>query len=172
MSVRTRLEIAALVIFIVVVGVMIARRPPLSEQTVALPSIPSSSGQMMTLDPQIITNLTEYPKATPLAGQAANDMTALRALVDACPDYDAQRLAQMDEQIRFIINPSVLPRDILIALGTNPHGRLLFALANLTKIQWQLIQSPAESCLVPIGKRLNQLLVEDNQPPLSVFEGD
>lgn len=167
-SLRTRLEITALLVLIVVVGLLIAMRPPLSEGTQALPTAP---GQMMTLDPQIIDNLTQFPKATPLAGQAANDMTALRVLVDTCADFDAQRRQQMDEQIGFIINPSVLPQEILIALGTNPHGRLLYAIANLTKVQWQLIHSPAASCLIPIGKRLNQLLVADNQPPIPVFEG-
>ena len=166
-SIRTRLEITALLIFIVVVGVIIAMRPPLSEQT----SPPPAPGQVMTLDPQIIANLTQFPKATPLAGQAANDMTALRALVDACPDFDAQRREQMDEQIGYIINPSGLPRELLIALGTDPPGRLLFAIANLTKVQWQLLKSPADSCLVPIGKRINQLLVADGQSPLSAFEG-
>ncbi|MEO8394321.1 MAG: hypothetical protein ABI700_15120 [Chloroflexota bacterium] len=169
-SVRTRLEITALLALIVVVGVIIARRPPLSEQTVA-PSIPSTTSQMMTLDPQIIANLTEFPKATPLAGQAANDLTALRALVDACPDYDTSRRQQMEEQIQFIINPSVLPAQVLIALGTDPPGKLLYAVANLNKVQWQLIKSPADSCLIPIGKRLNQLLVADNQSPISAFEG-
>jgi hypothetical protein len=171
-SIRTRLEITALLALIIVVGVIIARRPPLSEeQTVAPPSIPLASGQMMTLDPQIVDNLTQFPNATPLAGEAANDMTALRGMVDACADFDAQRRQQMQEQIEFIINPAVLPREVLIALGTNPHGKLLYALASLTKLQWQLIQSPADSCLVPIGKRLNQLLVADNQPPISAFEG-
>ena len=169
-SIRTRLEITALLALIIVVGVIIARRPPLSEQASQVPSAPSSS-QMMTLDPVIIDNLTQFPKATPLAGEAANDMNSLRALVDACPDYDASRRQQMEEQIQFIMNPSVLPGEVLIALGKDPPGKLLFALANLTKVQWQLIKSPADSCLVPIGKRLNQLLVADNQPPISAFEG-
>jgi hypothetical protein len=170
MSVRDRLELFALLALIVGVVIIVAMRPPLPKET-DTPALPTAPGQMMTLDPKIIDNLTQYPKATPLTGQSANDLTELRALVDTCTDYDAQRREQMDEQIGFLLNPSSLPREVLIALGTNPHGRLLFAIANLTKNQWQIIHSPAGSCLIPIGKRLNQLLVADNQPPISVFEG-
>ena len=170
MSVRNRLELTALLVLIVGVVIIVAMRPPLAEEPGSLP-LPTAPGQMMTLDPQIIANLTQYPQATPLAGQEANDITALRVLVDSCADFDSQRRGQMDEQIDFILHPASLPSEALIALGANPHGRLLYAIANLTSIQWQLIHSPASSCLVPIGKRLNQFLVADKQPPISAFEG-
>jgi hypothetical protein len=156
--------------------ILVLRSPPIRDANtdVATPpefAITGAPGQSMTLDPQIIDNLTNCPKATPLAGQTANDITGLRQMVDTCADYDAQRRIQMDQQIEFLMNPASLPAELLIALGTNPHGRLLYALANLTKIQWQLANSPASSCLVPIGKRLNQLLVADGQAPIAAFEG-
>ena len=174
LSENVRVLIIAGALIAAMLFILVLRSPPIRGTDTSSPQeflITGAPGQSMTLDPQIIANLTSYPKATPLAGQAANDITGIRQMVDTCADYDAQRREQMDEQIEFLMNPASLPGQVLIALGTNPHGRLLYAIANLTNIQWQLANSPPNSCLVPIGKRLNQLLVADGQAPISAFEG-
>ncbi len=125
---------------------------------------------MMTMDPRIIANLTALPQATALSGADANALVELQAAVKACADFTSARRDQMVEQIGFIISPSSLPTEIIIALGENPRGRLLSAIGTVTLNQWRLIHSPANSCLVPIGKRINQMLTAAGEKPVAAFQ--
>src|SRR5450432_1369820 len=166
LSARTRQGIGAgvlLLLVVIVAGVLISRgSAPVQEQ-------PVTPGQMLTMDPRIIANLTALPNATPLSGQAANDLTGLEQMVQACADYTAPRRDQMIEQIGFIIDPTKLSGDVIIALGANSSGRLLQAVGYVTVDQWGLLKKPANSCLVPIGKRINELLVAAGEVPLAAF---
>ena len=130
---------------------------------------PQSAGQRMTLEPQIITNLTQLPVATPLSGDAASQVQELRTLVAACPDYTPERRSQMEQHIQWLLHPAQIPGDITIALGTNPTGRLIFGMATYTSIQWSLEDRPTDSCLLPIGYMLNEMLIAAGEEPFDVF---
>lgn len=125
--------------------------------------------QSMTLDPQIVSNLTQMPEAAPLAGDAADQVTQLRALVDACPDYVPERRSQMEQHIAWLLNPALIPPEIIIALGTNPAGRLIFGMATYTSIQWRVDNNSPDSCLLPIGAMLNDMLTAAGEEPFPVF---
>lgn len=124
----------------------------------------------LTLDPTISANLTALPQATPLSDEDATVWTNLRALVDACPAYDAERRRQMEQHIAWLIDPSAMPPDVIRAMGTNPTERLVFAMASYTSIQWRLADRPAESCLVPIGRLLNEMLVTLGSDPITIYD--
>jgi hypothetical protein len=165
--VQIRLAITVvLVLVVVVIAILAVRQMSGSVSATATPA------QMMTMDPRIIDNLTQIPQATPLSGQEANVFTALRAMIDACPAYDEARRNQMVQQIGYIINPSGLPRDAIILLGANPRVGLLKSIGSVTANRWRLDDQPADSCLVPIGKRINELLTAEGEPPIATFEGD
>ena len=133
-----------MVVAIVIIAIIAVAQSPQPAAT------SSDSGlQMMTIDPRVVANLTALPKATPLAGQDANQLNGLLQLVDACSEYAPARHDQMVEQISFIVDPAQLSGDVILALGTNPRGKLLFAISQVTKIQWQIDKSPANSCLIP-----------------------
>lgn len=165
-SLRVRLVLTVLLLLVAAFAVVFLLQQAASPQSAA------SGGQVMTLDPQIVANLTALPLATPLSAQAANDLVALGELVKACDAYSSERRDQMLLQIDLIIHPAAMSRDVIIGLGANPRGRLLFALGNVTAIQWRLDDQPADSCLLPIGRRINDLLVEAGQEPVAVFEAD
>ena len=131
---------------------------------------PQSQSAAMNLDPQIITNLTLYPQATALSGEAAGEVNELRTLVDACPDYADERRSQMEQHLDWLLNPASIPPDILIAFGANPPGKLLFGMATYTSIQWRLDGRNPDSCLVPISMKLDEMLVAAGEPPFA--EGD
>ena len=38
--------------------------------------------------------------------------------------------------------------------------------------RWRLDDQPADSCLIPIGKRINEMLVAEGEQPIATFEGD
>lgn len=130
---------------------------------------PQSSGQRMTLEPQIVNNLTQLPLATPLAGEAASHVNDLKALVEACPDYSPERRSQMEQHIQWLLNPAQIPGDMIIALGSNPTGKLIFGMATYTSAQWRIMDSPGDSCLVPIGRMLNDMLIAVGEDPDPVF---
>jgi hypothetical protein len=126
---------------------------------------PPANQRRMTLEPQIITNLTQLPQATPLSGEAATQISSLKALVDACPDYTAERRDQMAQHLEWLQNPATIPPDIIIALGGNPVGRLIYGMASYTSIQWRLNERPPDSCLLPIAELLNQMLTAAGEEP-------
>lgn len=124
----------------------------------------------MTMEPQIVTNLTELPQTLPLSGDAAVQLNELRALVESCPDYEPARQSQMIQHIEWFIAPALIPPDVIIALGANPTGKLIFGMATYTSIQWNLIDHAPASCLLPIGKRLNEMLIAAGEESFPVFD--
>ncbi len=129
-----------------------------------------TGGQRMTLEPEIIANLTRLPQATPLSGDSANQVNELRTLVEACPDYVAARRGQMEQHIEWLLNPAQIPGDIVIALGDNPTGKLIYGMATYTSIQWRVNNRPPNSCLLPIGNMLNEMLVAAGEEPFPIFD--
>jgi len=128
-----------------------------------------NTAPQMTLDPQIAINLTRMPEATPLSGEAADKVSDLKAMVDACADYSPERRRQMEQHITWLLQPATIPADILIALGANPSAKLVFGMATYTSIQWSLADRAPDSCLLPIGKVLNDMLVLNGEAPLPIF---
>jgi hypothetical protein len=55
-------------------------------------------------------------------------------------------------------------------MGNETVGRLLLGMSTFTLQDWQLLERPAQSCLVPIGQALNVLLVATGQPVTAGFE--
>lgn len=164
--VQIRIALTAVLLLVVVAALLLLSQPPGTQG--GTQSTPS--GQSMALDPAIISNLTSIPQATPLSGQDANDMVALGEMVKACDAYTPERRDQMLLQIDLIVNPAAMPRDVIIGLGANPRARLLMAIGGVTGIQWRLDDQLADSCLVPIGKRINELIVAAGGTPVAVFE--
>jgi hypothetical protein len=124
----------------------------------------------MTLDPQITVNLTEMPRATPLSGEEADSWNEFRAMVDACDDYSPERRAQMEQHIAWLLDPSDMPRDVILAMGNNPTERLVFGMATYTSIQWRLNDRPPDSCLIPIGLTLNEILEALGSNPFDIYD--
>lgn len=124
----------------------------------------------MTLAPEVIANLTRLPEATPLSGEAAAEWNAFRATVDACGDYRAERRQQMHQHIDWIIDPATIPADIIIALGSNANGKLIFGMATYTSSEWRLGGRNPDSCLVPIGRALNEKLIAAGEAPFDIYD--
>ncbi len=124
----------------------------------------------MTLDPTIIANLTSVPQSTPLSGKDAEEFETLIEQVQACDDYSDERRSQMLQHIDWLINPATLSSQMLIALGTNPDAGLIFGMAGYTSTQWRLLERPADSCLIDIGRDLNLMLEATGRDPLTIYD--
>ncbi len=125
---------------------------------------------IMTLDPQTVVNLTRLPQATPLSGAEADTWNAFRARVDACDAYSPERRRQMEQHIQWLLDPSDMPPDVIVAMGGNTTERLIFGMAGYTSAQWRLDKRPPDSCLVPIGRDLNDMLVALGDPPFDIYD--
>jgi hypothetical protein len=137
----------------------------------ACAQVPATStfAQVMTLDPQVVANMTALPQATPLSGEAANVIRELELMVEACAAYSPERRLQMEQHIAWLYNPAGIPQDIIMAFGAQPSTGLLRGMGGYTEIEWRQAGRPADSCLVPIGRRINELLVEAGAPPFPIF---
>ncbi len=159
--------ITVAIILVIGVGIVLLQVRGNTQVQGNAPSQPA--GQSMTLDPQIGKNLTEIPHTAPLTGDAADQVNQLKALVEACPDYTTERLSQMEQHISWLLNPATIPPEMIIALGANPPGKLVYGMATYTSIQWSLNDHAPDSCLLPIGTMLNTMLVADGEEPFPAF---
>lgn len=126
--------------------------------------------QAMTLAPEVAANLTRVPHMPELTGTLAEQVRQLEQQVAACPDYSTQRRNQMQQHIDWLLTPATLPQTMIIALGTNPNGKLVFGMATYTLAEWSLIARNPASCLLPIGQFLNQLLLATGEAVFTEFE--
>jgi len=119
----------------------------------------------------IAADLTQLPRATPLAGELAAKIDDLEALMKACPDYTSERRSQIAQHIAWLRQPSTLPEKMIIALGGNETEGLLRGIATYTLSDWGLKDQAQTSCLLPIGHQVNTLLVTAGGEAIPAFEG-
>jgi hypothetical protein len=87
--VGVRLALTGVLLLVVVVVAMLAVR-----QFTMPPTRAVNPGMIMTMDPRIVSNLTQMPMATALAGQEANEFVVFAGSVDRLRCERARRLAQ------------------------------------------------------------------------------
>lgn len=144
--------------------------------------------QLIVLEPQPAPDDLSpvQPASTGLPANAAAQLTAIPAelgsgdglygqlddverLVNACADYNADRRTQMALHISWLRSPELIPLDVLMAMGSESVMRLVLGMSTFTRQQWQALDSPADSCLVPIGQTLNQMLAAVGGEPAPEF---
>ena len=119
----------------------------------------------------LIRQMTALPGAAPLTGPLADDVHAVAQMVSSCNDYSAARRSQMNQNIAWLLQPNTLPKDVIIALGTNINGRLIFGMATFTSAEWSQKNKVPSSCLLTIGKKLNDMLAANGEERFKEFDG-
>lgn len=125
-------------------------------------------GQSLPVDPTVRANL-QNAAALALPSDQQGVLDEIQTLLDACPDYGQERRSQMQQHIDWLRDPAAIPADILLAMGAEPIGGLLRGMATYTAVQWRLLNQPAESCLLPVGRLVNTLLAANGEPTESAF---
>ncbi len=157
--------VGLILIVVAIVAVAAASRGPRPG------SEPTQPGQLITLDSTTVFNLTQLPNAAPLSGTAAAPFIELRQMIDRCPDFDANHLNQMHQHLTWILDPAQIPSNILAAaVGTDPTGKLLFGMGSFAQNQWLQIGNKPGSCVVQVGKHLNEMLIAAGEPTFKVFQ--
>lgn len=155
-----QMALIALLALVLVVGI-VALIPP----NILAPPTP-----IATMDPTIVVNLTQLPDIPSLTGDEAREWAAFQAQVAACPDYSAPKRTQMDRYINWVINPAQIPAELVILFGADIRAGLIRAMAADTSTDWRQQQRPAGSCLINIGRQLNERLVTTGQQPLTIYD--
>src|SRR6185369_14587922 len=107
----------------------------------------------------------------PLTGPLADEVHAVAGMVANCNDYSTPRRQQINQNIAWLLQPNTLPKDMLIALGNNINGRLILGVATYTLSDWGQKQKAPGSCLLTIGKKLNDMLVVNGEQRVKEFDG-
>jgi hypothetical protein len=164
-----RLLIASVIIFVATcIGAVIVLQ---SRTGISSSTPPTATSQANTTGSAIASDLTQLPQATPLAGELAEKIDAIEALIKDCPDYTNERRAQIAQHIAWLREPATLPEEMIIALGGNANEGLLRGLGTFTLSDWGLKDQPPDSCLLPIGQQINALIVAAGGEAIPAFEG-
>jgi hypothetical protein len=168
-----RILVVSIIIFlascVIVVLVLVNRTAPPPPDNIGGPRgtlIPGVAGSG-----DVVSQLTALPSAEPLTGPLADEVHAVAQMVSNCDDYNQARRSQMNQHIAWLLQPNTLPKDMIIALGTNTNGRLIFGMSTFTLAQWGEKQKAADSCLLPIGKKLNDMLAANGEARFTEFDG-
>lgn len=124
----------------------------------------------MPLDATTIAMLTSVPNATPIAGELAAEIYGLESRIQACGDYPPERQEMMKQYLSWLFAPSTIPPAMLPLFSPNPTNRLIFAIAADTSTEWRRKQRPADSCLVPIGRTLDEILISVGENPINIYD--
>jgi hypothetical protein len=147
----------------VIAAVVIASKSP--------PPGDSTPPPVMTLDATTVYNLTNLPDMPALTGTQAAPYVALQQMIDACPDFDQNHLLQMHQHLTWLLNPSEIPTNfIAAAFGSNPTGKLLFGMGSFAQNQWIQLGNKPDSCVITVGKKLNEMLTAIGEPTFKVFQ--
>jgi hypothetical protein len=133
------------------------------------PAATPTPAQVLPMNPTVVANAAD-PGQLALAPALQESVRQIRALVDACPAYGEERRSQMLQHLTWLLDPASIPPDILLAIGENPMGRLALGMSTFTRVQWQLLDRPADSCLLPIDSAVNALLGATGEPTLEPLQ--
>jgi len=118
----------------------------------------------------LIKQMTAMPNAPPLTGPLADDVHAVSQMVSNCNDYVQARRDQMNQHIAWLLQPNKIPKEVILALGTNINGGLIAGMATYTLAEWGQHAKAADSCLLPIGKKLNEMLAANGEERFTQFD--
>lgn len=128
-----------------------------------------------TPDQSMVTSVARIDAlqaATPVSGATARALDALEGAVAACADFSEARREQVLQHVAWLRAPHSIPRDVAMALALRGSigTALLHGMAIYASTEWRLLQRPAASCLVPIGRTLDNLLRDAGAAPLGVYD--
>lgn len=113
---------------------------------------PPPAGELPTLSPQ---------KALPYL--------ALQEMVSACDELHPNRRRTVVQHLDWLTMPDEIPAEFLNLYGPNTQGKLAFGAVYMVAVQWKLDGRHEDSCLIPIGERLNAMTAAFGETPVPEF---
>jgi hypothetical protein len=142
----------------------VASQPP----TAAAPPT-ATSNFVITPAPGIAATVTAALKLPPLSSAQAAPYLEIQEMVQACQEFHNNRRLTILTHMQWLTHPSEVPPELINLYGDNVPGQLVFGAAYTVATEWKSGGRLPASCLVPIGDRLNVILVELGRKPVAEF---
>lgn len=126
----------------------------------------------ITPTPIPTTTATKGPAARALPTLSPEQAQPYRNIQDmalACDELHPNRRRTVLQHMEWLTRPDEIPGQFLNLFGQNVQGELAFGAAYMVAVQWKLNGRPAESCLIPIGERLNTMAAAFGKDPVPEF---
>jgi hypothetical protein len=134
-------------------------------------ALPPTATTDLIIEPTagIAATVTAVAKLPPLSSDQAAAYLEVRELVLACPEFHPNRQITLLRHLEWLTNPNQVPPEFITLYGDNVSGQLVFGAAYTVAVEWKTGGRQASSCLIPIGDRLNVILVELGRQPVPEF---
>ena len=136
--------------------------------TIASPPT-ATSNFVLTAVPGIAATVTAALKLPPLSPDQAAPYLEIQEMVQACSEFHNNRRLTVLNHIQWLTQPSQVPPQLINLYGDNVHSQLVFGAAYTVATEWKSRGRQPASCLIPIGDRLNIILVELGRKPVAEF---
>jgi hypothetical protein len=171
--------IASLALWLVVLSLLIvsgacadmAIRPAVTPSTspTITPSTSATSPFVLTAIPDIAVTVTAVRKLAPLSAEQAKPYLEVRDLVLGCDQFHPNRRVMVLQHLDWLTTPADVPAEFINLYGDDVSGQLVFGAVYMVAVEWKAGGRQADSCLIPIGDRLNTILVGLGQQPAPEF---
>ena len=108
----------------------------------------------------------EFPTLSP---QEVLPYLSLQDMVSACDELHPNRRQTVVQHLDWLLMPDDIPAEFLRLYGQNTQGKLAFGAVYMVAVQWKLDGRNADSCLIPIGERLNTMTAAFGERPVPEF---
>ena len=145
-------------LLLIIIGLLSACNSPAPEPTATPPPTPTS-----------LPHPTLVPLPTISPEQAA-PFREIQAMAEACQALHPNRRQTVIQHMEWLINVDDIPQQFLQLYGHNVQGKLAFGAVYMVAVQWKLDGRPEDSCLIPIGTRLNSMTNALGEQPVPEFD--
>ncbi len=137
--------------------------------------VSSTSGREVSLRratplPGIAATVTAVRRLPTLSPEEALPYEEIRALVRACNELHPNRQQAVLQHLDWLMHPNTAPVELISLYGDQWRARIAFGAAYLAAVDWKAAGRKSDSCLIPIGTRLNAILAEMGEKPIAEFQ--
>lgn len=168
-SLRQKAALRFLMLILMLLALLGACTGPAEPAPTATPVPMATLDRVVEPPAGIAATVTAVANLPPLSPEQVAPYLEVRELVLACPEFHPNRQVALLRHLEWLANPGQVPPEFIALYGDNVSGQLVFGAAYTVAIEWKGGGSLAASCLIPIGDRLNVILVELGRQPVPEF---
>lgn len=141
-------------------------QPP---RTVEPAATSTATAPILTPIPGIAATVTAVHRLPTLSPVEAAPYREISEMVVACPAFHPKRSRAVLQHLTWLTSPNEVPPEFIALFGSNVSAQLASGAAYTVAVEWKLAGRPADSCLIPIGHKLNEVAISLNGKPSPEF---
>ena len=108
-------------------------------------------------------------KSPTLSPEQALPFLTIQDMALACDELHPNRRRTVLQHMEWLVNSDDIPAQFNNLYGNNVQGQLAFGAVYMVAVQWKLNGRQPDSCLIPIGERLNTMTGALGKEPVPEF---